>query len=64
MLNDPPIINKVIEVALTLLALMFIITVIASVLVTATAVFLDLVARFSAGIRYVKKLLKSRFGKQ
>lgn len=53
-----------IEVALTLLALMFIITVIASVLVTATAVFLDLVDRFSAGIRYVKKLLKSRFGKQ
>ena len=64
MLNDPPIINKVIEVALTLLALIFIVTVIISVLATATAVFLDLVDRFGAGIRYVKKLLKSRFGKQ
>lgn len=53
MLNDPPIINKVIEVALTLLALIFIVTVIISVLATAIAVFLDL-----------KKLLKSRFGKQ
>lgn len=64
MLNDPPIINKVIEAALTLLALIFIIMVIISVLATATAVFLYLVDRFGAGIRYVKKLLKSRFGKQ
>ena len=63
MLTDS-FINKVLELALALLVLPLVLTAIVCVLVAATAVFLDLVSRFSAGFRYVKKLLKSKFGKQ
>jgi hypothetical protein len=55
MLNDT-FMNKVIEAALTLLAIVFILSVIVCVLAAAIAVFLDLVDRFNTGIHYVKKL--------